>query len=145
MPVHQKFLSHSAQKMQGYNARRIEGRGYVVLAFFGPGYRIAMQDMQLLMDVCPLRVDSVFVREPVDDDFLLSCGRTAGPRREQASAVLCVGVLDMDQPVQITESEVVRVRKRSRGILFSSMFGSKQAPAAAAAASGAQRQGSGKG
>ncbi len=108
--------------MQGYNVKRIEGRGYLILAFFGAGYRIALQDMQLLMDVCPLRVDSMFVREPLDDDFV-------DDRREsvakQTSAVLCVSVLDINQPVQITESEVVRVKKRSRGVLFSSLFGGK--------------------
>jgi hypothetical protein len=33
-----------------------------------------------------------------------------------AAAAMCITVLDASQPVQITESEVVRVRKRSRGL-----------------------------
>jgi hypothetical protein len=32
-------------------------------------------------------------------------------------AVMSIGVLDSEQPVRITEAEVVRVRKRSRGLL----------------------------
>jgi hypothetical protein len=123
--------------MQGFNVKRIEGRGYLILAFFGAGYRIALQDMQLLMDLCPLRVDTLLVREPLEDDFALPGAADVEPRKagasggassqsplaKQASAVLCVSVLDINQPVQITESEVVRVKKRSRGLLFSSMFG----------------------
>jgi hypothetical protein len=115
--------------VQGYNVKRIENRGYIILAFFGKGYRIALQDMQLVMDVCPLRVDSLFVREATEDDF--QAGGDSGSKStssglpslaKQASGVMCISVLDINQPVQITESEVVRVKKRSRGLLFSSIF-----------------------
>jgi hypothetical protein len=92
-----------------------------------------MQDMQLLMDVCPLRVDSVFLREAQDSDFASAATTTttttttttkAAVQREQVAAVMCISVLDINQPVHITESEVVRVKKRSRGVLFTSVFGS---------------------
>jgi hypothetical protein len=120
--------------LQGHSVKRIEGRGYLILAFFGAGYRISLQDMQLIMDVCPLRVDALFVREPLEDDFVSNpdanpsskAARGSGSPSalaKQSSAVLCVSVLDINQPVQITESEVVRVRKRSRGLLFPSFFG----------------------
>ena len=101
---------------QGYTIKRLEGRGYLVLAFFGSGYRISQQDMQLLMDVCPLRIDSMFVRGLQDGD-LPDHTSSSTPR---ASAVLSISVLDANQPVRITEAEVVCVRKRSRGLLLSS-------------------------
>lgn len=121
----------------GHNVKRIENRGYIILAFFGKGYRIALQDMQLIMDVCPLRVDSIFVREPLEDDFSIDAQASSSSNkqkqqqqqalsdRKQVSGVMCISVLDINQPVQITESEVVRVKKRSRGILFQSVFGGK--------------------
>ena len=114
---------------QGYTVRRLQDRGYLVLGFFGPGFRVCVQDMQLICDVCPLRIDSIFVRDAQDDDnvglttrgSLGGGGRgVAGPR---VSAVLSICLLDCNQPVRITEAEVVRVRKRSRGVLFSSLFG----------------------
>ncbi len=86
--------------------------------------------MQLLMDVCPLRVDSIFLREAQDSDFASVATTTtttttkAAVQREQVAAVMCISVLDINQPVHITESEVVRVKKRSRGVLFTSVFGS---------------------
>jgi hypothetical protein len=124
------------------------------MAFFGSGYRIGLQDMQLLMDVCPLRVDSIFVRESHEDDFVVvptaaaaaaaasQCTTTEEQSKpltthqsaatgtptslhcsKHVSAVLCISVLDIHQPVQITEAEVVRVRKRSRGLLLPPIFG----------------------
>jgi hypothetical protein len=84
-----------------------------------------MQDMQLLMDVCPLRVDSIFLREAHDSDFVSNASNAKTTVvREQVASAMCISVLDINQPVHITESEVVRVKKRSRGILFTSVFGS---------------------
>jgi hypothetical protein len=107
----------------GYTIKRIENKGYIILAFFGPGFSIALQDMQLIMDVCPLRVDSLFVRDfqPKDDLGIPASSAAA----KNISAAMCISVLDINQPVQITESEVVRVKKRSRGVLFPSLFGKK--------------------
>lgn len=110
---------------QGYNVRRVDGKGYLILAFFGHGYRISAQDMQLVMDVCPLRIDSIFVRGLQDGDVSVSdasCSSSSS-RHPKVEAVLSICVLDSNQPVRITEAEVVRVRKRSRGLLFSSIFG----------------------
>jgi hypothetical protein len=81
----------------------------LVLAFFGKGFGLAVQDMQLIMDVSPLRIDSLFVREPKADDASSIPSHTA--------AVMSICVLDKDQPVRITEAEIVRVQKRSRGRL----------------------------
>ena len=103
-----------------------------MLAFFGPGYRISVQDMQLVCDVCPLRIDSIFVREVQDGDLLVQQNNgakkkpvapaAAANNNGKIAAVLSICVLDSNQPVRITEAEVVRVRKRSRGLL-SSLFG----------------------
>ena len=162
---------------QGYNAKRLDSRGYLILAFFGPGFQISLQasggpaaifsiticllfdhvlgaghtnlcqhgllfdhaleqDMQLVMDICPLRVDAVFVREFREDD-LKGPSSTCVPNgnkavstpstglNSQIKSVLCISVLDINQPVQITEAEVVRVKKRSRGLLIPSVFGAK--------------------
>ena len=109
--------------LQGYTVKRLEGKGYLVLAFFGPGYRISNQDMQLIMDVCPLRVDSIFVRDFQASEDLGGASKYGGV---EIRTVLCISVLDIHQPVQITEAEVVRVRKRARGVLFSGgIFGKK--------------------
>lgn len=105
---------------QGYTVKRLDGRGYVVLAFFGNGYRISQQDMQLIMDVCPLRIDSMFVRGLQDGDLSSEPSSTQAPK---VAAVMSISVLDCNQPVRITEAEVVRVRKRSRGLLGTSWFG----------------------
>jgi hypothetical protein len=61
--------------------------------------------LQILHDVCPLRIDSVFVR---DDD--------AAAEEEQVGGgcTLCISLLNSEQPVHLTEVEVVRIRKRSR-------------------------------
>lgn len=142
--------------LQGYNVRRLRDKGYLVLAFFGHGYRISLQDMQLLSDVCPMRIDSMFVRGLQDGDLsknvcsASSCsssppgssaagGNTPSSGRKSCQAasvdvadmlgsshpniqsVLSICLLDGSQPVCMTEAEVVRVRKRSRGLL-SSLF-----------------------
>lgn len=109
--------------------RRLQNRGYMILAFFGQGYRMSLQDMQLVSDVCPLRIDSMFVREIQEGDLMLKSSGCGGTRAAdatstcRASAVLSICVLDSNQPVRITEAEVVRVRKRSRGLLLSTLFG----------------------
>lgn len=61
--------------------------------------------MQILHDVCPLRIDSVFVRD--DDDSDQEGGGKGG-------CTLCISLLNSEQPVHLTEVEVVRIRKRSR-------------------------------
>lgn len=38
--------------------------GYLVLISFGLGFSIALQDLQLISDVNPLRIDSITVRSP---------------------------------------------------------------------------------
>ena len=110
--------------MQGFNVRRIQDRGYMILAFFGSGYRVSLQDMQLVSDVCPLRIDSMFVRSVQEGDLVLKGGgKPSATPAARPCAVLSICVLDSNQPVRITEAEVVRVRKRSRGLLLSTMFG----------------------
>lgn len=78
--------------------------------------------MQLISDVCPLRIDSIFVREPQEGDMKPPQVRK-NDAQQPIAAVLSICVLDCNQPVRITEAEVVRVRKRSRGLLLSSLFG----------------------
>ncbi len=133
--VNKSSDSSSPSCYVGYNARRLDGRGYLILAFFGEGYRISVQDMQLVSDVCPLRIDSMFVRGVQAGDFPgAAMGTSSGNRQQQqlqgrgaVCAVLSICVLDANQPVRITEAEVVRVRKRSRGLLGSLLsFGAKQ-------------------
>ena len=94
--------------------------------------------MQLVMDICPLRVDAVFIREFREEDLRGPSSTCVPPGNKavaastpstglssQIKSVLCISVLDINQPVQITEAEVVRVKKRSRGLLIPSVFGAK--------------------
>ncbi len=70
------------------------------------------------------------MREVQDGDLLVQQNNGAKKKSVAAAAnnngkiaaVLSICVLDSNQPVRITEAEVVRVRKRSRGLL-SSLFG----------------------
>lgn len=95
-----------------WNVERVaEGRGYLLLMEFGRGFQIGLNDMQLLHDVCPLRIDSVFVR-----------GIDGGDR--EGGCTLCISLLNSEQPVHMTESDVVRIRKRSRGLLSDAFFSS---------------------
>lgn len=82
---------------------QVKRDGYLVLVSFGKNFSIGLQDLQLISDVNPLRIDTISVRSPGSDD-----GKTVG-------CVLAIRVLDQNQPVRITEAEVIRVRKRHRG------------------------------
>lgn len=97
-----RYSSWDVQKMAG-------GRGYVLHLHFGRGFRISLSDMQTLQDACPLRIDTIYVREadPGSGDS----------EREAAAATLCICILNGEQPVQLTETDIVRIRKRSRGLL----------------------------
>lgn len=81
-------------------------------------FTVTLQDLQLIADVNPLRIDLVMVRNPEN------AGRH--PVKEQGAsadaagvggAVLVIKILDQAQPVRITEAQVVRVKKRHRGYL----------------------------
>lgn len=99
--------SDAASPYLHWNVERMGSRGYLLLIHFGKGFRIGLHEMQIIHDVCPLRIDSVFVRDAATDSSLCA---------------LCVCLLDSEQPVQLTEAEVVRIRKRSRGILSTSFL-----------------------
>lgn len=77
--------------------------GYLVLVSFGKRFSICLQDLQMVADVNPLRIDSIVLRSQ------------EGSVENLVGAVMAVKVLDQQQPVMITESEVVRVKKRHRG------------------------------
>lgn len=136
--------------------------GYLVSISYGVQFSIALQDLQLISDVNPLRVDSVVVRSimhdappppappgdiraagkptqkpvaassssfpPTHSDITSSISHgmisslAPTPGEAVGGCVIVVKVLDQHQPVRITESEVVRVKKRHRGF-FSSVFG----------------------
>ena len=100
------YTRWSVQKMA-------DGRGYLLLMHFGRGFCIALSEMQLLHDVCPLRIDSVFVR-----------GDDAAAAAEGEGCTLCISLLNSEQPVTMTECDVVRIRKRSRGLFFSDALSS---------------------
>lgn len=85
--------------------KTVDGRGYLLIFHFCKGYRIALSDMLTLQDASPLRIDSMSVKEPEEED------------KNSAASLLCLCILNSDQPVQLTETDVVRIRKRSRGLL----------------------------
>lgn len=95
------YSGWDVQKMAG-------GRGYVLHLHFGKGFRISLSDMQMLQDACPLRIDTIYVRE---------ADAESGSKEAAAAATLCICILNGEQPVQLTETDIVRIRKRSRGLL----------------------------
>jgi hypothetical protein len=86
-------------------AKIADGKGYVLEFLFEQGFSIALQDMQTLHDACPLRIDSIFIKD------------AAAVSEENRGIKLCVCLLNAEQPVQLTEMDIVRIRKRSRGLL----------------------------
>lgn len=84
-----------------------DGRGYLLLFHFCKGFHIALTDMLTLQDASPLRIDSMFVKEQ-QETF---------SEHTSTAILLCLCILNSDQPVQLTETDVVRIRKRSRGLL----------------------------
>lgn len=108
--------------------------GYLVLVTLPRTFTVTLQDLQLIADVNPLRIDLVMVRSPEN-----AASRSPAPSRDAregvhqqqqapgsvdrgesstaAGAVIMIKILDQAQPVRITEAEVVRVKKRHRGYL----------------------------
>ena len=89
--------------------------GYAVTVSYGKEFGLSLRDLQLISDVSPLRIDSVILRNHTS-----SVGSQQVAPDIKVGCILAVKVLDQQQPVRITESEVVRIRKRHRGFL--SMF-----------------------
>lgn len=86
--------------------------GYIVTVSYGKEFGLSLRDLQLISDVNPLRIDSVIIRNNTSNASIVQSSPEA-----KIGCILCVKVLDQQQPVRITESEVVRVRKRHRGFL----------------------------
>lgn len=99
------FNSGSSDMYSRWEVQKMaDGRGYLLLFHFSKGFRISLSDMLVLQDACPMRIDSMFVKETPQAE-------------EEAALLLCLCILNSDQPVQLTETDVVRIRKRSRGLL----------------------------
>jgi hypothetical protein len=81
--------------------------GYLILISLGNVFSVSIHDLQAISDVCPLRVDAITVRN--------SDTATHSTPVKSAGAVIAVKVLDHNQMVKITETEVVRIKKRHRG------------------------------
>jgi hypothetical protein len=79
--------------------------GYVINVTFAQTFSTSLQDMQLIKDLSSLRIENVMIRNAdkssIDNVVI--------------GAVLVVKLLNHDQPVTITETEIVRVKKRHRG------------------------------
>lgn len=105
--------------------------GYLVLVSFGPTFSIALQDLQLIADVNPLRIDSISVRSAenaISESSSVNSGSSGGianpttyphaaatADHRMVGAVIAVKILDGQQAIRITEAEIVRVKKRHRG------------------------------
>jgi hypothetical protein len=79
--------------------------GYVINVSFSANFSISLSDMQMIKDLNSLRIENVMIRssdKPNIDETIIG-------------AVLVVKLLNKDQPVTFTESEIIRVRKRHRG------------------------------
>lgn len=106
----------------GWKVRKVED-GYLVSISYGEKFSIALQDLQLISDVNPLRVASVFIRGiHFFDDPSNNKNKNESTSSGGGGCVIVVKVLDQHQPITITESEVVRVKKRQRGFLSSFFY-----------------------
>ena len=79
--------------------------GYVINVSFAQTFSISLHDMQLIKDLCSLRIEHAMLRnadKPSIDDVCIG-------------AVLIIKLLNHNQPVTFTEMEIVRVKKRHRG------------------------------
>ena len=75
---------------------------YLALISLSKAFTVSLQDLQAIADVNPVRIDSVFIRNPEND-------------APGVGAVLAVKILNQDQPVRVTEADVIRIKKRHRG------------------------------
>jgi hypothetical protein len=79
--------------------------GYLINVSFSKNFCMSLADMQLIKDLNALRIENVMVRNsdtPSIDSVVIG-------------AILVIKLLNQDQPVTFTETEIVRVRKRHRG------------------------------
>ena len=79
--------------------------GYIINISFNQTFSISLHDMQLIKELSSLRIENVMLRnanKPSIDDVTIG-------------AVLVIKLLNHNQPVSITEMEIVRVKKRHRG------------------------------
>lgn len=76
--------------------------GYLISVSFGPSFSIAFSDLRVIQDVNITRIASIVVRNPEKLN------------EDKIGAVLVIKVLDQQQPIRLSEVEVVRVRKRTR-------------------------------
>ena len=83
--------------LSSWNVTLVQG-GYLVTAFINDGvdFEFNTKELQLIHDVSPLRV------------------MFAGVARQASKMCLRVKISDRNEPLMITETEVLLVRKRSR-------------------------------
>jgi hypothetical protein len=79
--------------------------GYVITISFAKLFSISLSDMQLIKELNGLRIENIMLRnaekQSIDDVVI--------------GAALVVKLLNQDQPVMVTEADIVRIRKRHRG------------------------------
>jgi hypothetical protein len=81
--------------------------GYLVIISLGNVFSVSSRDLQAIYDVCPLRIDAITVR---NTETAASSAPVKG-----SGAVIAIKILDHNQMVKITETDVVRIKKRHRG------------------------------
>jgi hypothetical protein len=81
--------------------------GYLVLISLANIFSVSSHDLQAIYDVCPLRIDAITVRNH-ETSLSSASGKIVG-------AVIAVKILDHNQMVRVTETDVVRIKKRHRG------------------------------
>jgi hypothetical protein len=96
-------LQHSDRNCISWNVQT-KNWGYIINVSFSNNFSISLRDMQLLKDFNPLRIEEVMLRNP--EKSIID--------KTVIGAVLVIKLLNQDQPVAFTESEVIRIRKRHR-------------------------------
>lgn len=77
--------------------------GYMILLFLVPGFTLSLGDLQTIRDTSLLRVQSVYIAGGDPN------------AAESSKSQLRIKIINHKQPIMVTETDVVRVVRKSRG------------------------------
>lgn len=88
--------------------------GYVVVLFLHPGFTLSSGDLDMFKEVSPLRVQSICIVGNGSTDRASDSGGE-GTLMSNVKPQIRIRLVDHQQPIMMTEVEVVKVVKKKRG------------------------------
>ena len=108
---------NSAEPCIGWQVQ-VKAYGYLVVVSFPQTFSLSATDMRLISDVNLLRIESITVRNPENAiSENMSGAKASADGTTRVGAIMVVKILNENQPVTITDAEIVLVKKRKRGFL----------------------------